>query len=170
MSSFKRKQPAKTSPGTQASLGSSSTTLVSTGIPSLDDILGGGLPLSCTLLITAPDPHSSYSELIQKYYVSQGLYQRHNVLLVHPDANSFVKECMWVQETNGAQVRQTKDAEDEEADKADMKIKIAWRYEEMKQFQTTVDAKSVLYYWSLNCILTALGQHRMTRIFVQQWI
>ncbi|KAH9004410.1 hypothetical protein EDB86DRAFT_3210211 [Lactarius hatsudake] len=66
MSTFRRKTSAKPVDllsGTRASSFSSHTVFTSSGIASLDDILGGGLPLSCSLLVIAPDTHSSYGEL-----------------------------------------------------------------------------------------------------------
>ena len=41
------------------------------------------------------------------------------------------------------------DEEDERASEHDTKIKIAWRYEQMKQFQTTVQSPS--QYVALQC-------------------
>lgn len=142
MSSFKRRASSTQPPppsGTRISPGSSSTITTSTGIPSLDDILGGGLPLSCSLLVLAPDTHSAYGELVQKYFISQGLVSGHKLCVVDDDARDILAECMWV--PGGAPSASTNAAEDEEDEKAaqhDTKIKIAWRYEQMKQFQTTV--------------------------------
>jgi len=49
------------------------------------------------------------------------------------ELRSFVKECMWVTNANA------EDDEDESnVDDRAQKIKIAWRYEKMKQFKTTV--------------------------------
>ncbi|KAJ7275320.1 Elongator complex protein 4 [Mycena haematopus] len=119
--SFKRKTTSTTPTPT--------TSLLSTGIPSLDDILGGGLPLSCSLVLTAPDLHSSYGELVQKYFVAQGIASSQQVCLVGNDAISWVNECMWLSS-----------ADEVEETRSDNKITIAWRYEQMKPFQTTVAA------------------------------
>ncbi|KAJ7169602.1 Elongator complex protein 4 [Mycena filopes] len=127
MSSFKRKTP-------RSAPASPSATLLSTGVPSLDDILGGGLPLSCSLLLTAPDLHSEYGELVQKYYVAQGLAAQQTVVLVGSGGAKWVGECMWLPAN-----AQNAPADDEEAGTSSgEKIKIAWRYEQMKPFQTTV--------------------------------
>ncbi|KAF7319915.1 hypothetical protein MKEN_00775000 [Mycena kentingensis (nom. inval.)] len=119
--SFKRKTP-RTEPATAP---------FSTGIPSLDDILGG-LPPSCSLVVTAPDLHTNYGDLVQKYSVAQALASQQRVCVVG-DAD-WVHGCMWVSASA------TKDAD--ETRPGDEKIKIAWRYEEMKQFQTTVSTSS----------------------------
>lgn len=145
MSSFKRKGPIKQAPnypGTRPSPASPSILITSTGIPSLDDILGGGIPLSCSLIIAAPDIHSSYGDLVQKYFTAQGLNCRHQLCVIDDNAEAFVKDIMWIpRDRHGA----TPEAVPEEDEKIRLtqgaqKTKIAWRYEQMKPFQTTVSA------------------------------
>ena len=145
MSSFKRRVSSKQATqtrGTRVLPGSVSTVVTSTGIPSLDDILGGGLPLTCTQLILAPDAHSAYGELVQKYFVAQGLALGHDVCIVDDDALQFVEECMWMPGSSSVPAPSPAgdEDEDENAEKHDTAIKIAWRYESMKQFQTTVSS------------------------------
>lgn len=140
MSSFKRKttvKPSFTAPGTRISPSSPNTTITSTGIPSLDDILGGGLPLSCSLLVTAPDLHSSYGELISKYFVAQGLACGHKICLVGVE-DAWVEGCMWT--PSSTSVTSVPPTDEKSVDEE--KIKIAWRYEGMKQFRTTVTSPS----------------------------
>lgn len=138
MSSFRRKatgQQIKTYPGTRYSPASQSIVITSTGIPSLDDLLGGGLPLSCSLVLTAPDPHSSYGELVQKYFIAEGLASGHKVLIVDQNARSLVRDLMWLPKLlAGAEVSEKQEDDNQDS----QKIKIAWRYEKLKQFQTTV--------------------------------
>jgi elongator complex protein 4 len=138
MSSFKRKTGIKTEVpvGTRPSPSSPSTFLTSTGIPSLDDILGGGLPLSCSALVLAPDLHSAYGDLVHNYFLAQGLAIGHNIVLIGEDPLRVFDECMW----SPASFAPEEDKKDIEADQQEEKIKIAWRYETMKQFQTTVES------------------------------
>ncbi|SJL05975.1 uncharacterized protein ARMOST_09311 [Armillaria ostoyae] len=150
MSSFKRKVLSKhiALPGTCLSPGSTSTIITSTGIPSLDDLLGGGLPLSCSLLVQTSDPHSSYGELVQKYFIAQGLATRQNVCVISEDALNLVKGCMWLPNSqyNSTEPVNTINVNNDDEDSGqstDEKIKIAWRYEQMKQFQTTVPSSSL---------------------------
>ncbi|KAG9314531.1 PAXNEB-domain-containing protein [Chiua virens] len=134
MSSFKRRTPSKQGPqGTRSCSISPSTVLTSSGIPSLDDLLGGGVPLSCSLAILAPDSHSAYGELVQKYFVAQGIANNHKVCIVHQSVLSFAKECMWIPPNRHIPIPD----EDDAIQNGD-KIKIAWRYEQMKKFETTV--------------------------------
>ena len=138
MSSFKRKVVSKQTEiptGTKYLPGSSSVFISSTGIPSLDDILGGGLPLGCSQLVLAPDIHSEYGELVQKYFVSQALASGQDVCIVHDQPRQFVEGCMWTPSSSSFAV--TADDDEEKPQPSD-RIKIAWRYEQMKQFQTTV--------------------------------
>ncbi|KAI0004298.1 Elongator complex protein 4, partial [Russula compacta] len=143
MSSFKRKSSSKTVDllaGTRASPFSSCTTLTSSGIASLDDILGGGLPLSCSLLVIAPDTHSSYGELVQKYFISQGLASGQNVCVIDDEARRFVSECMWVPNGTVSPCMTTAEDDDSNETDHDAKVEIAWRYEHLKPFETTVSA------------------------------
>jgi elongator complex protein 4 len=111
----------------------------------LDDILGGGLPLSCSLLVVAPDTHSSYGELVQKYFVSQGLASGQKVCVIDNDPERFVSECMW--SSNGVlSPSVTTGAEDKEDGNETAKVEIAWRYEHLKPFQTTVSASKLYVY------------------------
>ena len=144
MSSFKRKGALKQAtalPGTRISPASPSTCITSTGITSLDDILGGGLPLSCLLLVAAPDLHSSYGDLVQKYFIAQGLSCDHRVHVVADGAEQFVKGAMWIPRKDDG-LNTSKPGDDIDGSPNSPAIKIAWRYEQMRQFQTTVPSSS----------------------------
>lgn len=164
MSSFKRKVSSKQAapfPGTRTYL---SSTITSTGIPSLDDILGGGLPLSCTSVTLAPDPHSAYGELVQKYAIAQGLAWDHHVCVVDSDPDAFVRGCMWLPPTYEyakPASADTDDGDDVGNDGQDT-IKIAWRYKQMKQFTTTVpaDVKYVREF-VLSCEIQLICRHHV---------
>jgi len=111
--------------------------VTSTGIPSLDDILGDGLQLGTNLLVLNPDSHSSHASLLQKYYIAQGLVSGHEVHVFGNDLDCLVDNCMWVPGVTGSTV--------EEEVQSDDKIKIAWRYERMEKFRTTVSSSSGQY-------------------------
>ena len=148
MSSFKRRQPAPQvlqTPGTRLVSGSSSLLQISTGIPSLDDILGGGLPLGHVLTALAPDVHSAWGDLISRYFVSQGLATDQAVCLVEDDPTVFLEGCMWLPGTSRSKnelEHEINQSEEQEESHKDEKVKIAWRYERMEQFRTTVDHSS----------------------------
>lgn len=144
MSSFKRKGSVKQTPGlpgTRVSPATPMTTIISTGIPSLDDILGGGLPLSCSMLIAAPDLHTSYGDLVLKYFTAQGLVSHHRLFIVDDNAEAFTRDIMW-SPPGRSNITPDKDEDEKIGQQEDQKIKIAWRYGQMKPFQTTVHASS----------------------------
>ena len=147
MSSFKRKSTSKQAGliGARVSPSSSSTIITSTGIPSLDDILGGGLPLACSLLVLAPDTHTAYGRLVQKYVIAQGIACGQRVCIIDDEAKDLVKECMWMPGSVS-----TSAEDDEESPRYDEKIKIAWRYEQMKKFETTVSSTTYVYSFGLD--------------------
>ncbi|KDQ20261.1 hypothetical protein BOTBODRAFT_101537 [Botryobasidium botryosum FD-172 SS1] len=157
MSAFKRRLPKTTHPaipGTRQNLSTPSILELSTGIPSFDDILGGGLPLGCVLLVLTPDPHAAWGDLVQKYFIAQGLAGGQGVCVVADRAEDVVQGAMWVHQGDAkGQPSGEGDADpdadgegegegDAQAEDADTKVKIAWRYERMKQFQTSVPAQS----------------------------
>jgi elongator complex protein 4 len=150
MSSFKRRTAVKPIMGTRPSP-SNAAPLLSTGLTSIDDLLGGGLPLSTSLLIESDTP-TSYAELLLKYWVAQGLECRQDVLVVASGLDGgpggIVESLMEVDggrpaETSG--LSQADAAEDEEEKRQEEalkeQMKIAFRYEGMKQHQTTVDSR-----------------------------
>lgn len=99
--------------------------LVSTGIPSLDFYLGGGIPVGSILLIEE-DEASSYSSLFFKYFLAEGVVSNHSILLASLDQqpsniiNDLPKAC-----SNDRAAENGKRMSQEEG------MKIAWRYEEM---------------------------------------
>ena len=144
MSSFKRRVPTSASDATptrpivgvkQAS--GSSVSLISSGIPSFDDILGGGLPIGSVTVVLAPDLHSAWGTLIQRYFIAQGLHVGHTARVVSENPYHVIEGCMWVV---GSRQSEANPMENDE--ERDSKMKIAWRYEKMHQFQTTVTETS----------------------------
>lgn len=143
MSSFKRRVQSQTTllKGTRSISGAPSLLQISTGIPSLDDLLGGGLPLGHVALVLAPDIHSSWGELVSRYYIAQGLSSEQDLLVVDDKPSRLVEGCMWHAGFAAPQASETGEEKDLDDSKQDEEggVKIAWRYEQMKQFRTTVD-------------------------------
>lgn len=148
MSSFKRKTAStsqKIPQGTKLSPVLSTLLLTSTGIPSLDDVLGGGIQLGTSLIVLNPDPHSAHTDLLQKYFIAQGLANDHTVHIFDPDARSLAESCIWMP---GASATPVPD-EEEPLNGGEGKVKIAWRYERMQKFKTTVSSQISDQYVSL---------------------
>ncbi|KAL5495200.1 ELP4 [Sanghuangporus weigelae] len=140
-SSFKRKTestPQTLPNGIKQSPALSTVFLTSSGIPSLDDVLGGGIQLGTSFLVLNPDPHSAHTDLLQKYFIAQGLASNQTVHVFDADARNLAKSCMWIPGATATSV--TEDAEDG-LEAKDGKVKIAWRYEHMQKFKTTVSTQ-----------------------------
>nr|XP_023030181.1 elongator complex protein 4 [Leptinotarsa decemlineata] len=60
--------------------------LVSSGIQSLDTLLGGGIPVGTVVLIEE-DFHGSYSKIILKYFLAEGIVSKHSTLIASQDVN-----------------------------------------------------------------------------------
>ncbi|CAO3598891.1 unnamed protein product [Absidia cylindrospora] len=116
--------------------------LVSTGVPSLDDILGGGLPVG-TVLLVKEDWATTYAQLLLKYFVAQGISSGHHCALVSKDEDpsEMARNLMWLASSDA-------DMDDDDttskagavAGESDC-MKIAWRYAHLKKFETSVSAK-----------------------------
>lgn len=140
MSSFKRRVQTTPLPGSRPSP-YNSLPLLSTGLSSLDDLLGGGLPLSSSLLIQS-DALTSYADLLLKFWVAQGLEAKQEVVVIGSGLDGdgpqgLVESLM---EVDGGQVLGDEEDEEENKEAKEEKLKIAFRYEGMKQHATTVSA------------------------------
>ncbi|OXM75660.1 elongator complex protein 4 [Cryptococcus neoformans Bt63] len=137
MPSFTRRIPAANPPppGTTPSP-IHSLPLLPTGLPSMDDLLGGGLPLHSILLVLAPDTQSAWGRLVERYWIAQGLASGQAGVLVgeKEEGEAVVKGCMW---TEGGVPGDGSESEGEGGVEGGER-KIAWRYEKMGKFQTTV--------------------------------
>lgn len=117
--------------------------LISTGVPSLDDILGGGQPVG-TIMLIKEDRATTYAQLLLKYFIAQGVASGHHVAVTSRDEDpeEMLKTLMWLAgdstNDNDDDDEKTKNARtDAESDR----MKIAWRYSHLKRFETGVKAK-----------------------------
>ncbi|KAG2216582.1 hypothetical protein INT45_004503 [Circinella minor] len=116
--------------------------LISTGVPSLDDIMGGGLPVGTVLLIKE-DRATTYAQLLLKYFLAQGIASGHHCALASrdEDGNELLRNLMWLATSN---TNDDDDDHDEAAKSAARsnaegdRLKIAWRYAHLKKFESGV--------------------------------
>lgn len=119
--------------------------LISTGVPSLDDILGGGQPVG-TIMLIKEDRATTYAQLLLKYFIAQGITSGHHCAVASRDEDpaEMLKTLMWLS---------TSDRDDEEdgktgkTDAESDRMKIAWRYSHLKRFETGVKAKPGNYFF-----------------------
>ena len=153
MPSFTRRVPSTTLPppqGTHPSPSLSSLHLLPTGLPSLDDLLGGGLPLGSILCVLAPDSQSAWARLIERYWIAQALISGQSSVFVGGGEDEelgkeVVSGCMWVEKGRTGTGNGDGDESQSEGELDGLASgeiseakKIAWRYEKMEKFKTTV--------------------------------
>jgi elongator complex protein 4 len=93
--------------------------------------------LGTTTAILASDPHAAYNQLVLKYFIAEGLALKHHVYVVSNTGRELVKTCMWVAKDDVDKLSRQEEEEDHEQPSG-TGVKIAWRYEGMKKFETTV--------------------------------
>lgn len=158
MSAFKRRTPSASASGASAPSASSSASapaqrpigtrvsaynaslLVSTGLPSLDDILGGGLPVG-SLCLLHQDLVSTYTKLILKFFLAQGLVsgQTCAVWTDESEVQDFKTALPGLDApTNKSSEQQSKQ---EQKEKEQDQMKIAFNYANLGKFQRSVDSQ-----------------------------
>ncbi|XP_028177410.1 elongator complex protein 4-like [Ostrinia furnacalis] len=104
---------------------------VSSGIPSLDHIVGGGLP-SGAIFVVEEDVLGNYSRILNKYFLSEGIICKHALFIASADEDphEIVKElpkpCAQPLEDDIIDTTERTD-----------KMKIAWRYEALNQVESS---------------------------------
>ena len=122
-------------PGTQPSLYNFQL-LTSTGIPSLDDVLNGGVALGSVVLVRNEDSDDDvndveavdYSRVFLKYFLGEGVASGHGVYhgSTQPNEGDFLKQLPEIVEAKEAKVDERRKAEDDH-------LQIAWRYKDSGQ-------------------------------------
>jgi elongator complex protein 4 len=130
------KSPAvAASPGVRPSPLDGRTT-TSTGTPTLDSLLAGhaGLPLGTSLLI-GENGTTDYAGALLRYYAAEGLVQGHHVHVVG------VKE-KWGRELPGLVGAAGPAEKEERSQRAEDRMKIAWRYEKLGHLEGGASSSS----------------------------
>lgn len=119
--------------------------LVSTGLASLDDILGGGLPVG-SLCVLHQDLVSAYAKLILKFFLAQGLVSGQECAVWTADGDSELQDFerslpgLDAPGPSGAVGDQKKQQQSESA-REDDKMKIAFNYANLGKFQRSVESQ-----------------------------
>lgn len=133
--SFKRKPKASSNvqviPGTQRSLHNGQL-LCSTGVPSLDAVIGGGIPVGSVLMVEE-DANGQYSNLLSRYFLAEGVMSGHGLLQIsHEAENAYINHLPQPVLSN----------EDTEITASEGDMKIAWRYQNTPKIQTVMGQSS----------------------------
>ncbi|XP_039295376.1 elongator complex protein 4 [Nilaparvata lugens] len=135
-------------PGTRASV-SKSQILTSSGIVSLDHILGGGYPVGNIILIEE-DEFGFYSKLFIKYFLSEGLVSRHSAYVCSLDTNTrrLVEELPSPVTDYGYESGGRSGTDDV--------LRIAWRYKSASPHSpATAESTAFGHHFDLACPLSA---------------
>eukprot|EP00047_Mylnosiga_fluctuans_P019535 m.83652 g.83652 ORF g.83652 m.83652 type:complete len:380 (-) comp8166_c0_seq5:119-1258(-) len=139
-SSFVRKsKPARALPrGARAST-QQGFLLVSSGVSSLDYLLGGGI-LVGTVLLVEEDKEGSYADVVLKYFLAEGLAQSNALFIASADRPpaQILSEIPRVDESREAAPKEKKDGDGASTDA----MQIAWRYQNSATVQTEVGAST----------------------------
>uniref|UniRef100_A0A674BBU3 Elongator complex protein 4 n=1 Tax=Salmo trutta TaxID=8032 RepID=A0A674BBU3_SALTR len=131
--SFQKKSRSKlvSIPGTRPSI-QNGQLIVSTGVTSLDYVIGGGLAVG-TLLLIEEDRYDSYSRMLLKYFLAEGVVCGHELYVA--SALDHPNDILQVPKTVEDQAKSC-DPESQDA------MKIAWRYQHLPKVQTALASSS----------------------------
>ncbi|XP_066107279.1 elongator complex protein 4 isoform X3 [Saccopteryx bilineata] len=109
--------------------------LVSTGLPALDQLLGGGLAVGTVLLIEE-DKYNIYSPMLFKYFLAEGILSGHTLLV----ASAKEEPANILQELPAPLLDDNYKKEFDEdvcsqTPESNIKMKIAWRYQLLPKMQ-----------------------------------
>ncbi|XP_073514185.1 elongator complex protein 4 isoform X3 [Phyllobates terribilis] len=109
--------------------------LVSTGVPAMDHVLGGGLAVG-TLLLIEEDTYSTYSNLLLKYFLAEGVISGHEVFI----ASASDVPCKIIQDLPAPLTDEIPTPDDAKnvsgGPGSEETMKIAWRYQNLPKFES----------------------------------
>ncbi|XP_067902699.1 elongator complex protein 4 [Heterodontus francisci] len=153
-------------PGTRPSLRNGQL-LLSTGVPSLDYIIGGGLAVG-TLLLIEEDRYESYSRMLLKYFVAEGVVCGHSIFIAsasdHPEAllqelpAPLLDDVIEIEDA----VRETEDNSGDIVNSttaSQNSMTIAWRYQNFPKVQTALTSSRFGHYFDVSKTMSTELQH-----------
>ncbi|XP_013389796.1 elongator complex protein 4 [Lingula anatina] len=149
--SFRKKVSTKILqiPGTRPSLHNNQL-LISSGVPSFDSVIGGGIAVGTAILVEE-DTYGSYGKLLLKYFIAEGIVCGHSSFLATADTkpDQIVKELpsAIVDDPGAVQDAQPSSSE------ADDSMKIAWRYQNMSKVQAAPVSTKFGHYFDLTKVM-----------------
>ncbi|XP_059330037.1 elongator complex protein 4 isoform X2 [Ammospiza nelsoni] len=112
--------------------------LLSSGLPSLDCVLGGGVAVG-TLLLIEEDKYGLYSNLLFKYFLAEGIVCGHDLFVAsakeHPD--NILKELPAPLLDDSYRKELGDEAAAVKCEDSQDSMKIAWRYQNLPKMETS---------------------------------
>ncbi|XP_038064148.1 elongator complex protein 4-like [Patiria miniata] len=150
--SFQKKTRGKVAqiPGARPSL-QNGQLLVSTGVPSLDFLVGGGLAVGTVLLIEE-DTYGSYAQLLLRYFLAEGVMTGHSLFVASADdkPQTILKNLPCPVEDDPVKKSAEAIKSNEGAMSAEDRMKIAWRYEHLPKHQSTPSTHRFGHFYDLS--------------------
>nr|XP_033784172.1 elongator complex protein 4 [Geotrypetes seraphini] len=150
-SSFRRKVGGGLAviPGTRASVRNGQL-LVSSGVASLDSLIGGGLAVG-TLLLIEEDKYNMYSNLLLKYFLAEGVVCHHDLFVASAEEDpSIILQELPMPLLDDFH-KNNLDKEEKTTGELQKSMKIAWRYQNLPKLEVTPAACSRFgHYYDLS--------------------
>ncbi|XP_007460988.1 PREDICTED: elongator complex protein 4 isoform X2 [Lipotes vexillifer] len=125
--------------------------LVSTGLPALDQLLGGGLAVGTVLLIEE-DKYNIYSPLLFKYFLAEGIVTGHTLLVASAkeDPADILQELPAPLLDDNCKKECDEDICNHKTE-SNIKMKIAWRYQLLPKMEARpVSSSRFGHYYDLS--------------------
>ncbi|EDO39802.1 predicted protein [Nematostella vectensis] len=143
-------------PGTRPSIHNNQL-LVSTGIPSLDSVIGGGIAVG-TVLLVEEDIYGSYARQLLKYFLAEGIVSGHSLFLASAELepSAILKDLPYpMNEEDDSEPGLSTPGRQEES------MKIAWRYQQLPKVQSSLACSNFSHYFDLTRVMKEPRVHRL---------
>ncbi|XP_062513143.1 elongator complex protein 4-like [Corticium candelabrum] len=117
--------------------------LVSTGVPSIDVLLGGGIAVG-TIFLVEEDVYGSYARILCKYFLAEGIVSQHAVHVSSADRSpaGILRELPASVDESGCLSVSDSSVTSGESDA----LSIAWRYQNQPKYQSERGIKFGHFY------------------------
>ncbi|XP_025160491.1 elongator complex protein 4 isoform X2 [Harpegnathos saltator] len=143
--------------GTKPSV-KNSQLLISTGIPSLDHMIGGGLPIG-SIFVIEEDKYDLYAKVMLKYFIAEGIVTSQPVLVASQDIqpSRLISELPAVVNDSDSQAKAINLEQ----------MEIAWRYQNMRVVDSSPTGSQVFGHFY---DLTKSMQHEvLEQADIKEW-